>query len=109
VFRSTVRKPPSRGTETFQFVRPAESYSAEDAVAVPVPKSWLRVTGSKRILLDPRLKLDGFKPSSLSRCFAVGRIDKIDFIAKGRDLLDVAVNGFLPSRASTELCSTPRF
>jgi hypothetical protein len=31
-------------------------------------------------------------------------IDKIDFIAKGIDLLDVAVNAFLPSRASI-LCA----
>jgi hypothetical protein len=36
-------------------------------------------------------------------------IDKVCFIAKDRDLLDVSLNAFLPSHASTELCSTPRF
>jgi hypothetical protein len=34
-------------------------------------------------------------------------IDKIDFIAKGIDLLDVAVNAFLPSRASILRATQP--
>src|SRR5436190_5626238 len=57
------------------------------------PRSWLKVTGC-----DDQAGGSGWRVTGSKRILA---IDKIDWIAKGIDLLDVAVKAFLPSGAST--------